>query len=287
MTTPAPAPLPAGDEISGQDSFARGRAAEAAGRLDQARAAYEGALVRDSGRPEWQYRLGCVLLKMDDPAAAKVCFERAAAGSSDPARALTNLGVSLDRLGLPEEAARIYRNAIGHGASAVAHHNLGSIHAEAGRTEEAIRSFEAAIALAPDAEAYLNLGLVHYAREDFGRARECFDRSVAADAGYALGHYHAALCLMRTGMYRAACERFRRAAQLAPRLVRISFHVGVCLRQLGDLDAARTSLERSLEASPEDGRVHYELALTCDALGLHQDARRHYGRARALAENHG
>ena len=42
------------------------------------------------------------------------------------------------------------------------------------------------------------------------------------------------------------------------------------------------SFEQALEAFPEDGRIHYHLALTCDALGLHQEARTHYGRARAL-----
>jgi tetratricopeptide (TPR) repeat protein len=286
MTTPAPAPLPADDTAQGQVRFEQGRRAEAAGHLDEARRAYEAALTQEPDRAEWHYRLGCVLLKLNDPAAAEVCFERAAAGAAEPVRALTNLGVCHDRQGRPEAAARAYRRAIGHGGSAVAHHNLGAIHAEAGRAEEAIRCFEAALALAPDAEAHLNLGLVHYAREDFGRARECFDDSVTADPGFALGHYHAALCLMRTGMYRAACERFRRAARLAPRLARVPFHFGVCLRKLEEWEAARASLEQALEAYPEDGRIHYELALTCDALGLHQEARRHYGRARSLTESH-
>jgi Flp pilus assembly protein TadD len=58
--------------------------------------------------------------------------------------------------------------------------------------------------------------------------------------------------------------------------------VGTCLHKLERYEEARRQLEQALEFFPDDGRVHYQLALTCDALGLPQEARRHYGRARAL-----
>ena len=64
-------------------------------------------------------------------------------------------------------------------------------------------------------------------------------------------------------------------------LMRISFHIGVCLHKLEQYAQARQKLEQALEYFPEDGRVHYQLALTCDALGLPQEARLHYSQARA------
>lgn len=273
-----------GNESSsaGAELFDRGRRAERDGRLDEARADYLAALAADGERADWRYRLGCVCLKQDDPAGAVPCFELAAGQDATAVKALTNLGVCHDRLGSRTDAVRAYRQAIMRGGSAVAHHNLGSIHAEEGRPDEAIRSFEAAIALEADAEAFLNLGLVHMAREDFGEAREAFDRSVAEQPRFALGHYHAALCLMKTGCYADACARFDRAWELDPRLARAPFHLGVCCHKLQRYEDARAQFEQALEAFPEDGRIHYHLALTCDALGLHQEARTHYGRARAL-----
>ncbi|MCP4571930.1 MAG: tetratricopeptide repeat protein [bacterium] len=261
--------------------FDRGRRAELDGRLDEARTSYASALESGGERADWRYRLGCVCLKQDDPAAAVPCFEAAAGDEATAVKALTNLGVCYDRLGRRTDAVRAYRLAIRRGGSAVAHHNLGSIHAEEGRPGEAIRSFEAAIALEPDAEAFLNLGLVHLAREDFVLAREAFDRSVDQQPRFALGHYHAALCHMKTGCYADACTRFDRAWELDPRLARTPYHLGVCCHKLQRYEEARAQFEQALEAFPEDGRIHYQLALTCDALGLHQEARTHYGRARA------
>ena len=271
-------------EISsaGAELFDRGRRAELAGRLEEARASYAAALESGGELTDWRYRLGCVQLKQGDLAAAIPSFEVAAEEAETAVKALTNLGVCYDRLGRRTDAVRAYRQAIRRGGSPVAHHNLGSIHAEEGRRGEAIRSFEAAIALEPDAEAYLNLGLVHLAREDFGKAREAFDRSVVQQPRFALGHYHAALCLMKTGCYADACARFERAWELDPRLARTPFHLGICCHKLQRYEEARAQFEQALEAFPEDGRIHYHLALTCDALGLQQEARTHYGRARAL-----
>jgi len=266
----------------GTGIYENGRQAELAGRFDEARHAYELALGSDPECAVWHYRLGCVCLKLEDPVSAENAFLRALAKEPDSARTLTNLGVALDRQGRREEAVQAYRRSLRQGGTAVAHHNLGSIYAEEGRTEEAIHAFEAAIALEPDAEAFLNLGLVHLAGDDYARALACFEKSTARDAQYALGHYYRALCLMKSGRYADACRGFERAWSLDARLARVPFHVGSCLHKLERYDEARHSLERALEFFPEDSRLHYQLALTCDALGLPQEARRHYGRARAL-----
>ena len=100
----------------------------------------------------------------------------------------------------------------------------------------------------------------------------------------ARGHYYAALCQMKSGIYEDACHRFEMAWKLDPRLARVPFHLGTCLHKLARYQEARFSLEQALEFFPEDGRIHYQLALTCDALGLPQEARLHYSQARAARE---
>jgi Flp pilus assembly protein TadD len=88
-------------------------------------------------------------------------------------------------------------------------------------------------------------------------------------------------------MYADACRRFEAAWRLDPRLVRVPFYLGTCLHKLQRYEEARLALEQALEYTPEDGRLHYQLALTCDALGMPQEARLHYSQARAAREQRG
>jgi protein O-GlcNAc transferase len=282
-----PTPSPDGKARS-SEFFQAGRRAEQAGHLDEARRSYELGLSYDEDQHAWHYRLGCVYLKQGVPEQAEACFRRALDGDASRAAYWANLGLTLDRLGRREDSIRAYRKATRQeGGSAVACHNLGSIYAEEGRTEEAIRSFEEAIALEPDAEGYLNLGLVHFAAEDFVRSMECFDSSVGCDEGFALGHYYCGLSLMKRGIYESAIGRFETAWKLDSRLARTPFHLGVCLHKLERYAEARISLERALDFFPEDGRLHYQMALTCDAMGLPQEARLHYARSRSSAPDGG
>ena len=266
--------------------FQAGRRAEQAGHLDEARRSYELGLSYAGDQHGWHYRLGCVFLKLNSPDLAEPCFRNALEGDATRAAYWANLGLALDRQGRRDESVRAYRKAAcQEGGSAVASHNLGSIYAEEGRNEEAIRSFEAAIALEPDAEGYLNLGLVHFAAKDFIRAMESFERCVECDIHFALGHYYCGLCQMKRGTYEPAISRFSTAWKLDPRLARIPFHLGVCMHKLQRYAEARVSLESALEFFPEDGRLHYQLALTCDAMGLPQEARLHFSRSRAAFQD--
>lgn len=271
-----------------EDRFREGREAEKAGRLSEARRLYEMAIAEGEANPHWHYRLGCVHLKQGAPQLAEPCFRLAAEGRGSQAAYWANLGLALDRQGRREESIRAYRTAARQpGGSAVACHNLGSIYAEQGRMDEAIRSYREAIALEPDAEGYLNLGLVHFAAGEFIPAMECFEQSVTADGNFALGHYYCGLCQMKRGMYQEALTRFQRAWRLDPKLARVPYYLGVCLHKLERHAEAKEALENALDFFPEDGRIHYQLALTCDAMGLPQEARLHYGRYRAAEQEGG
>ena len=270
--------------VKGESLLAKGRRLERDGLYAEAVAFYTSLLADGPPDSRWHYRLGCTCLKNGDPVAAEQAFRSAVDLEPDNPRYLTNLGVALDRLGRREDAVRSYKRAARQGGgTVVAHHNLGAIYAEQGRMDEAVRCFAAAIALEPDAEGYHNLGLVHYRNDDFSQALECFRQSIACDAGYAVGHYYCGLCLMKTGNYAEAVKAFRHAWELDARLTRTPFYLGCCLHKLERFAEARDLLEQALESFPDDGRIHYQLALTCDALGLHPEARLHYGRTGSRA----
>jgi len=227
--------------------FRNGHLCEKDGQFDEARKAYELGLEFSPAQHPWHYRLGCILMKMDQPAEAELSFRKALDLAPGTEAYLANLGVCLDRQGRRDDAVRAYRRAIHQGATnPVAYHNLGAIYAEEGRVVEAISSFESAIALEPDAEGYHNLGLVHFSGNEFVRALSCFERAVEHDSNFSMGHYFAGLCLMKNGVYEDACQRFEQARSLNENLMRIPFHVGVCL-QAGALRTGSTEIGNRFE----------------------------------------
>ncbi len=276
---------PHGRAPSPVDLFVRGRDAETRGDLAAARADYEAAVSQRAEEPDWRYRLGCVCLKQAAFADALTQFLAGVRLRPHDARMLTNLGVALDHLGQRDDALAAYQRAANLAdAPAAAHHNLGALYAEAGRTEDAIRAFGDAVRKAPDAEGYCSLGLVLLQAGDLVRAFDSFERAVACDRRHVRGHYHAAVCLLKRGRYQEALRRFDLVLGLKPELVRAQLHRGICLHNLERFQDALAALTQAEAAFPEDGRVHFQLALTCDALGLATEARRHYHQARLLRE---
>ena len=280
-----PLPPPDGQPSSPAESFAAGRVAEQAGDLEQALMHYRAAVAQRPDNADWRYRLGCVYLKRAVFAQAEQQFQAGLRLRPHDARMLTNLGVALDHLGQRDEALAAYQRAANLvDAPAAAHHNLGALYAEAGQTEEAIRAFSEAVRKVPDADGYCSLGLVLLHADELVRAFDSFERAVACDRRHVRGHYHAAVCLLKRGRYQEALRRFDLVLGLEPSLVRAQLHRGICLHKLEHFQDAMTALTMAEAAFPEDGRVHFQLALTCDALGLATEARRHYHQARLWRE---
>ena len=128
------------------------------------------------------------------------------------------------------------------------------------------------------------LGLVLMGDDDLVRAQEAFEAAVSCDRKDARSHYYAGVCQLRGGRYEDALRRFDLVLRLDPQLVRAHLHRGVCLHKLERYKDALAALTQAEAAFPEDGRLHFQLALTCDALELAADARRHYHQARILRE---
>ncbi|MBD3219716.1 tetratricopeptide repeat protein [bacterium] len=271
---------------SAAELFAAGRRAEETGDLEHAYSLYRRAMTAGRAHADWLYRLGCVCLKTDRFDEACRAFESGLVDAPGDPRMLTNLGAALDHLGDREAALAAYQRATFHDrAPAAAFHNLGALYAEEGRTEDAVVAFSEAVRREPDADGYCNLGLVLLGEGDLVRALDAFENAVAADRECSRGHYYAGVCLLKRGRYEDALRRFDLVLRLDPGLVRAHLHRGVCLHKLERYKAAMAALTEAEAAFPEDGGLHFQLALTCDALGLAVDARRHYHQARILRED--
>ena len=131
----------------------------AQGRLEEAAAAFERALVLRPSLVPAHVSLGQVRQALGDLAGAATSLQHALALAPGHAIGHYNLGVILTRLGRVDEATQAYRRAVALQPDfADAHTNLANILQDQSRLEEAEAAYRRVVALAPDSpEARMNL----------------------------------------------------------------------------------------------------------------------------------
>ena len=169
------------------------------------------------------------------------------------------------------------RKDVGSG-SAKEHLAAGREYLVEGRYNEAITELTIAVSLdAKLTEAHNLLG-VAYDKKGFGdRAKESFERAVKleedADTLNNLG-----FSLYQRGNYRAAVDRLKRAAKLAPHDERILNNLGLAYCRLGKIDEAHKAFTRA--TGPLTGNLN--MAKMLERFAREDDAIRYYEAARQL-----
>ncbi len=133
-----------------------------AGRLDEAAAAFERALVLEPDAADGHLNLANVRHAQGRTAEAEAGFRAALRLDPGNAAAHLNLANTLAARGALADAVPLYERALAlRPRYADAHNNLANVLAMQGRTEEAVPHWEAALAIDPGyAEAHRNLALV-------------------------------------------------------------------------------------------------------------------------------
>jgi Tfp pilus assembly protein PilF len=161
-------------------------------------------------------------------------------------------------------------------------------HLEAGRAylleerySEAITELSLAVSLDSKLGEAHNLLGVAYDKRGFGdRAKDSFERAVKieedADTLNNLG-----FSFYQNGNYRAAVDRLKRAAKLAPTDERIMNNLGLAYCRLGKIDEAYKAFARA--TGPLTGNLN--TAKMLERFGREDDAIRYYEAARAIDTN--
>lgn len=161
-------------------------------------------------------------------------------------------------------------------------------HLEAGRAylleerySEAITELSLAVSLDSKLGEAHNLLGVAYDKKGFGdRAKDSFERAVKieedADTLNNLG-----FSFYQNGNYRAAVDRLKRAAKLAPTDERIMNNLGLAYCRLGKIDEAYKAFARA--TGPLTGNLN--TAKMLERFGREDDAIRYYEAARAIDTN--
>ena len=163
-------------------------------------------------------------------------------------------------------------------SSAKEHLEAGREYLLDGRYNEAITELSTAVSLDPKLTEAHNLLGVAYDKKGFAdRARDSFERAVKmeedADTLNNLG-----FSLYQNGNYRAAVDRLKRAAKLAPQDERILNNLGLAYCRLGKIDEAYKAFSRA--TGPLTGNLN--TAKMLERFGREDDAIRYYEAARQI-----
>jgi len=163
-------------------------------------------------------------------------------------------------------------------ASAKEHLEAGREYLLENRYSEAITELTTAASLDPKLTEAHNLLGVAYDKKGFAdRARDSFERAVKmeedADTLNNLG-----FSLYQNGNYRAAVDRLKRAAKLAPQDERILNNLGLAYCRLGKIDEAYKAFSRAM--GPLTGNLN--TAKMLERFGREDDAIRYYEAARQI-----
>jgi len=163
-------------------------------------------------------------------------------------------------------------------ASAREHLEAGRAYLLEGRYNEAVSELSLAVSLDSKLTEAHNLLGVAYDKKGFGdRAKESFERAVKleedADTLNNLG-----FSFYQNGNYRAAVDRLKRAAKLAPGDERILNNLGLAYCRLGKVDEAFKAFSRA--TGPLTGNLN--TAKMLERFGRDDDAIRYYEAARQI-----
>ncbi len=278
---------PAGPKDAGTLS-SRGFIAYRDGRYELAGEPGGQATLIDKGNPHYHYGLGNALRVQGRIAEAVAQYERALILRPDCAEAHNNLSAILSSQGRHDDAVAHYERALAiRPGYADAHSNLGLALAAQGRTADAMVHFERALALNPGhANAHYNLGLALAAQGRTADAIAHFEHGLVLNPSHAIAHYSLGTALMAHGGIADAIAHFERALELNPGLADAQNNLGVALMAQGRIVDAMANLERALELNPRHAGAHSNLGTALATQGRSAAAAAHLARAIELNPRH-
>jgi tetratricopeptide (TPR) repeat protein len=225
------------------------------GKSQEAVAALEKALAADPKHWKAHNNMALASIDLGELEVAEAHYRESLA--IDPQPAIYNdLGFVLDRQGLTEEAAELYRKSLElDPESPSAHYNLAASLAERGEYADAEGHFRAALEVEPSAKAYSGLGFALWQQ---GRVDEAIARlhdAIEADPEYPVAYDQLGTILAEQGKAEEAAATYRLLVRYAPSAAAHQKLAEVLMR-LGRRDEARVEMElaKALDRNPGEAR---------------------------------
>ena len=269
----------------------RGLALQRLGRLDEALASYDQALVlapQDSSvLADAHYNRGIALQALQRLDEACASFIQAVALKPSLGSVYVGLGHALLEAGHAEDAIRLYDQAIAaQAADAQTHNNRGAALHSLDRWADALHSYTQALAMQPGyAEAYFNQGLALQQLERTDEALASFDQAIALRPQYELAYCNRGFSLQKMGRYDEALASYDQALALDPAAADAHYNRGCALHKLQRPNEALASYDQAIALDPDYKSAHANRGLALLELKRLDEAQASYDRAIALNPN--
>jgi tetratricopeptide (TPR) repeat protein len=174
-----------------------------------------------------------------------------------------SLGLNQQRLGLHEEAAKTFREALKTDPTNVlGHFNLAVSLFELRQLDEAIKELQAVLTMAPYCtRADELLGTIWVQRRDYGRARDCFNHVLKyAPEDYA-AHYNLGVLATMEDKWDEAERHLGLALSADPKSSEVNNTLGSLYLKRGDLNQARDFFVKTIALDAKMAGAHYNLGL--------------------------
>jgi predicted TPR repeat methyltransferase len=265
------------------------------GRLEDARAAYEGLLADDPDNPEALNLLGVLHLQQRRPDRAVPVLGRAASRRPDRSDIHNNFGNALRAMGDLEGAIAAWEKALHiDPADADAWCNLGVARIEGGDVDAAADAWRAAIQADPGhADAIDLLAVSHSQRGEHAEAIALWRRALAVRPGHGRSRENLAAALSQQGAAALSRSDPGGALPLLDESLQLKRDDASChlfraeaLRQLGRLKGAFEACQDALRIDPDAAEVHHNIGNLFKETGQNDQAIAAYRRALELGSTH-
>ena len=266
-------------------SFLRaGMANERTGNYPGAVRAYERGLAVAPGNPELLNSLGFALFQQGKSREAVAAFEKALAADPKHWKAHNNMALAAIDLGELELAEAHYRESLAIEPQPAIYSDLGFVLERQGLTEEAAELYRKSLELDPQsASAHYNLAASLARRGEFAAAERHF-RAALGQKASAQTYTGLGFVLWKQGRGDEAIASLHDAVEADPRHPPAYDQLGTILVEQGRLDEAESNY-RALVRTQPSAAAHQKLAEILMRLGRTDEARQERAMAQALDRN--
>ena len=163
----------------------------------------------------------------------------------------------------PEKTNPKYRLATEIDPSPQTFMRVGTLLRTFGLDAEAAQMFQRAAELKPSAYAYAYWGMaVRDAGQDYDKARELFEKAIAADPKIPNGYNQLGLMYLRQNKWDKASEAFTKAIEVSPQWSNYQYNLGLALRNAGKSDQAIAPFEKAIAIYPMHAWSYAQLGAT-------------------------
>lgn len=270
-------------------TFEKASALAGKGRLDQALVELD-ALAVQKPEPAGVERLrGIIFYQKDQLPEAEAAFAKAVVQDAGDKEAKEMRGITLYRLGRPEEAIPLLEATEGDTAStanAEPRYVLGLCYTDAKRYDDARRAFAEQFGFAPDsAEAYLVTARLFLRREFADKAREFAERAVELNPGLPRAHQLLGEIALAKADLPAAVKELEAERKLNPLDGDVYDRLGDAYLRNGDSEKAREALDNAVLLEPNATGPYILLGQALVKLGQPVQALHYLARAESMDPN--